>query len=394
MNNFEKNVLEYSRQIYEIAQKVEPVLCYAFEGSELIQAIELLFGKKINPYNPLLVNSGSNALYASLLALELQKGSEILLPINSCQSIVNAIITAGLIPVFIDVDKNLCMDVHDLQRKATPNSKVALAIHPYGYPMDLFSLSEFCKAKNIILIEDCAQAPIAEIHHNRVGFIGEIAIYSFGQNKPISAGGGGMVCCKDQDLAKSIRIIAREGAEVYPNFIKLGFSMSINELHALYMYYWLNNLDLFVSMKRDKNALYQKHFNHIVPFLGEDLKDRSDVYLLMHKFVINVPVHNREELLSFVDDLIERCGSKISRLVQPELLNTPLDMPFVQEYYLDSERGDLLTESNRTFPQFNDTLQKYLYLSINHQLSLDEIDRIARNIVYKLTKDHMLIQSL
>lgn len=46
MNDFEKNVLEYSRQIYEIAQKVEPVLCYAFEGSELIQAIELLFGKK------------------------------------------------------------------------------------------------------------------------------------------------------------------------------------------------------------------------------------------------------------------------------------------------------------------------------------------------------------
>ena len=167
-------------------------------------------------------NSGRSAMLAILKSLELKPGDEVLLQAFTCNAAVNPVIWAGLKPVYVDCDaETFNMDVHDLMKKITPQSRVVVVQHTFGLPADVEWISEICQEKNLIMIEDCAHAlgadyglPRASLEGKKVGTLGKAAFFSFSRDKIISSVYGGMAVTNDPLIARKVRDFQQESG--YP----------------------------------------------------------------------------------------------------------------------------------------------------------------------------------
>ncbi|WP_319507158.1 DegT/DnrJ/EryC1/StrS family aminotransferase [uncultured Methanolobus sp.] len=123
-----------------------------------------------------------------LQSLNLPKGSKVGVPLYSCTVVFDAIINAGLIPKFIDIDENYTLDPIDLRAKIHDLSAL-IVIHTFGRPADMDAIKDI--ASDIPIIEDCAHSMLSEYKGSMTGTIGDFSCFSL--PKYLSAGGGGMV---------------------------------------------------------------------------------------------------------------------------------------------------------------------------------------------------------
>jgi len=147
------------------------------------------------------VCNGTVALHLALLALGIGPGDEVIVPTLTYISSVNSITYTGATPVFVDSLENTWqMDPEDVRRKVTDRTKAIMAVHLYGHPCDMDTLTAIAKEQSLFLIEDCAEAFGAFYKGKHVGSFGDIATYSFFGNKTITTGEGGMVVTNDETL--------------------------------------------------------------------------------------------------------------------------------------------------------------------------------------------------
>jgi len=122
---------------------------------------------------------GRTAIYTILKALGLRRGDEILLPSFVCFVVVDAVINAGLKPVFTDVEEEYwTMDVESLKEHISPRTKAVIPVHTYGQACEMKGIMEISEDHNLFVLEDCAQALGGEYHHQPLGSIGNAAIFS------------------------------------------------------------------------------------------------------------------------------------------------------------------------------------------------------------------------
>lgn len=146
------------------------------------------------------VTSGTAALEVALGALGVGPGDEVIVPAWSWVSCFTAVVRVGGRPVLAEVDDTLCLAPGEIARLKTPRTKAVLVVHFQGVAADLAPLQAEAKAAGIALLEDCAESPGAEYHGRRVGAWGDIAIFSFQQQKTITSGEGGLVVTHDPRL--------------------------------------------------------------------------------------------------------------------------------------------------------------------------------------------------
>jgi len=147
-------------------------------------------------------NSGRTSLYVILKALKLPAKSKIGVPLYSCTSVFDAILYAGHIPVFIDIDPdNYTLSPEHLSAKINELAAVVV-IHTFGRPADLDEIQKI--AGNKPVIEDCAHALLSRYKGKIVGTIATAGFFSFRTGKYISAGEGGMIVTKDSQLTLEI----------------------------------------------------------------------------------------------------------------------------------------------------------------------------------------------
>jgi len=150
-----------------------------------LKPLESIFGKRTFVFT----NNGRSSLYVILRALNLPKGSKIGVPLYSCTVVFDAIINAGHVPCFIDIElDNYTMDPYDLEEKIDDLSAVVV-IHTFGRPADMAKIKEVAGDKPVI--EDCAHSLLSEYKNQLTGTLGDAAFFSL--SKYISAGDGGMV---------------------------------------------------------------------------------------------------------------------------------------------------------------------------------------------------------
>lgn len=149
-------------------------------------------------------DSGRSSFYELLKALELDSGDEVILPSFSCLVIANPILWAGLKPIYVDIDPTTFnVDLEDLKRKITPKTKVILAQHTFGKPVEMEKLKSI--AKDIFIVEDCAHALGGRYRGQKLATLGDATILTFGIEKVITTVRGGAVATKDKQLAKRLR---------------------------------------------------------------------------------------------------------------------------------------------------------------------------------------------
>lgn len=152
------------------------------------------------------VANGSVALDLIWVALDLPKGSEVIVTSRTFLASVSSIVLAGLIPVFADVDADSQnITPQTIQEKITPNTSAILCVHLAGWPCDMDGIKKLGEKHHLKIVEDCAQAHGTLYKGRPVGGLGDAAAWSFCQDKIMSTfGEGGMVTTNDSALWKTM----------------------------------------------------------------------------------------------------------------------------------------------------------------------------------------------
>ncbi|MDB3890241.1 DegT/DnrJ/EryC1/StrS aminotransferase family protein [Candidatus Pelagibacter sp.] len=167
---------------------------------------EKLYAKKFNLNYCITVANGTVALEAVLKSLNLNIDDEVLVPSKSYQSSASAIVNSGAKPIFCDIDFNSQnLLINDLIKKISNKTKAIICVHLGGWPCEMNKIIKIARKKKIVLIEDCSQAHGAKINKKFVGSFGDMAIWSFCNDKIISTGGeGAMISVKKKRYWKKI----------------------------------------------------------------------------------------------------------------------------------------------------------------------------------------------
>ncbi len=146
------------------------------------------------------LNSGTGALCASMAALGIGPGCEVILPAFMWVASVGAVVQANAIPVLCEVDESFCLDPVDLEKKITPRTKLILPIHMAGSPCNMDAIMAVANKHGIPVLEDCAQANGGTYKGQRLGTFGSMGIFSLQLNKNMTCGEGGLLITNDEKL--------------------------------------------------------------------------------------------------------------------------------------------------------------------------------------------------
>ncbi len=184
------------------------------------------------------VSSGSTAVACALAAAGIGHGDEVIVPPFTYIASNEAVLYAGALPVFAEIDENLCLSAEGIKAAITPKTKAVLLVHMCGAAADMDSIMQVCKEHNLALIEDAGQALGAFYKGKSVGLFGLTGAFSFDFFKITTCGEGGLFITDDENrykLADSYsdhghnHIGDNRGMENHP---VLGFNYRLSELHA------------------------------------------------------------------------------------------------------------------------------------------------------------------
>jgi len=249
-------------------------------------------------------NSGRSSLYVILRALNLPKGSKVGVPLYSCTVVFDAIMKAGHIPCFIDIDlDNYTLDTEDLEEKIEDLSAIVV-IHTFGRPADMDRINKI--AKDIPVIEDCAHSLLSEYKGKRTGTIGDASFFSLA--KYISAGEGGMIILNNNKFEENFK----------KEIALLCTPPRLSEIkHSLFVYVY--------------SFLYHKPWYGLFAFsLGSYIENHVDI---ARKRVFNASNIGKGDLSVFLRKL-ETFREKVdlqrrnSQILLDELENTNLILPY------------------------------------------------------------------
>jgi len=165
-----------------------------------VATFEKEFAARMQTRYALAVTSGTAALQCAVAALRIGPGDEVILPAWTWHSCYSAIVLAGALPVFAEIDDSFNIDPSDIEQRITPQTKVILAAHLQGNPCDMDRILPIAQKHGIRVLEDCAQSVGASYKGRPVGSMGDIGIFSLQLNKTITAGEGGAVVTNDPAL--------------------------------------------------------------------------------------------------------------------------------------------------------------------------------------------------
>jgi 8-amino-3,8-dideoxy-alpha-D-manno-octulosonate transaminase len=190
------------QELLEVLKSGSPFRWYGPGGSvpRKVLTFEREFAARMASNYCLAVTSGTAALQTAMAALEVGPGDEVILPAWTWHSCYSAVVLAGALPVFAEIDDSFNLDPADIEHRITPNTKVIMAVHLQGNPADMDRILAIARKHRLRVLEDCGQSLGANYKGKPVGSMGDIAIYSLQLNKTITAGEGGAVITNDPIL--------------------------------------------------------------------------------------------------------------------------------------------------------------------------------------------------
>ena len=205
---------EYIYLKKKIDNKIQKVLnSNSYILRKEVETFEKNFSKYLGVKYSVGVSNGTDAIILALQAIKIKKGDEVITTSHTAFATIAAIVDVGAIPVFIDIkEDDFTIDTTQIEKKISKKTKVIIAVHIYGNPVDIKELIRIKKKHKITLIEDCAQAHGAEYDRKKIGNFGDFACFSFYPTKNLSTfGDGGAVSTNSSKMYKKIKLLREYG---------------------------------------------------------------------------------------------------------------------------------------------------------------------------------------
>ncbi len=216
------------------------------------------------------VSSGSAAVACALAAAGIGHGDEVIVPPFTFMATIEAVLYAGALPVFAEIDETLCLSAEGIRQAATDKTKAVLLVHMCGAAADMTAIQQVCRELNLLLVEDAGQALGAFYQGTSVGLFGVCGAFSFDFFKITTAGEGGLFITNDEEVYKKADTYSdhghshvgdNRGMEPHPY---LGFNYRISELHAAVGLAQMRKIDRILAGNR-KNKQIIKDILQDVP---------------------------------------------------------------------------------------------------------------------------------
>lgn len=249
--------------------------------------------------------NGTDALQIALMALNLNRGDEVITSDFTFAATVEAIAFLGLTPVLVDVDADTFnIDVKEIEKVITPKTKAIIPVHLFGQCADMEAIMAIAQKHNLYVIEDAAQAIGADYIFSdgikkKAGTIGHIGTTSFFPSKNLGGyGDGGALFTNDDNLAKRCRMICNHGQIRQYHYEILGMNSRLDSIQAAILNVKLKYLDNYISERNRAAACYDKalgnHPNIRIPFRA---KNSTHVF---HQYTLTLKGTDRNKLKEYL----------------------------------------------------------------------------------------------
>ncbi|MGK7897382.1 MAG: DegT/DnrJ/EryC1/StrS family aminotransferase [Xenococcus sp. (in: cyanobacteria)] len=240
-------------------------------GGKAVTDFEQNFAAYIDAEHCLGCNSGTDALYMALRALDIGAGDEVITTAFTFIATSEVIVRVGAKPIFVDITaEGFNFDLQQVEAAITTRTKAIIAVHLFGQPLNMSDLTAIAKQHNLYVIEDCAQATGADWNGIKVGNIGDVGCFSFFPTKNLGGcGDGGAVTTNNNAIASKIKLLrehglVREGgAKVTYRHDLTGLNSRLDSIQAAILDIKLRYLDSWNEQRRVAATNYHKLLENI-----------------------------------------------------------------------------------------------------------------------------------
>lgn len=293
---------------------------------EFIEKFEKEFAKYCGVKYGIAVSNGTAALHLALVALDIKKGDEVILPVLTYVACANAITYCNAKPIFIDSHPDYwCIDPTKIEEKISKKTKAIMAVHLYGHPCDTEPILKLAKKYKLLVIEDTAEAHGAEYKGKKCGSFGDISCFSFFGNKIITTGEGGMCLTNNKKLAEKMRILRNQGTSPQKKYWHglVGFNYRMTNLQATIGVAQVKKLDNFIRKKRKIAKWYKEGLKDLAQkgliSLHPEMPWAKCIYWMYSILVENKAKISRDKLM----EKLEKNGIETRPLFYPLHLLPP-----------------------------------------------------------------------
>ncbi len=253
-------------------------------GGAYIARYETEIANYLNVGSAVACQSGTAGLHLALILSGVEKDHEVIVPTLTFIAAVNPVKYLQAHPVFMDCDDSLCMDMNKLKefcrtecdfvdnqlinRSTGRQIKAVVVVHVFGNMADMPAIMDIAEEYNLKVIEDATEALGTCYVDGRykgkyAGTIADVGVYSFNGNKIITTGGGGMMVSNDTDLMKRAKYLSTQAKDDAANFIhnEVGYNYRMTNLQAALGVAQLEQLENFISVKKENHTLYRSGIN-------------------------------------------------------------------------------------------------------------------------------------
>ena len=255
---------------------------------EQTRIFEKNFSKYIGTKYCTSVNSGTDALKISLLALGIGKGDEVITSSHTALATISAIIDAGATPVLLD-SKTYNLEISQIEKSITKNTKVIMPVHIYGQSCDMKYIAKIATKYGLKIIEDCSQAAGTKYGNKFVGNIGDVGCFSFYPTKNLSAfGDGGIISTNSKMIYNKIKSIKQYGWNELrsPKSKLIGINSRLDEIQASILNIKIKNLNKLIQKRIKIADIYNKNIDNKIftlPFSSIENKHSYHLYVIQTK---------------------------------------------------------------------------------------------------------------
>ena len=258
-------------------------------GGTAVTDFEQQFADYIGVTECVACNSGTDALYLALRALNIGSGDRVITTPFTFIATAEAISLVGATPVFVDIEpETFNIDAEQVLSALTDQTKAIIPVHLFGQPANMGRLREIARTYNLYLIEDCAQGTGAQWQGEKVGCLGQIGCFSFFPTKNLGGcGDGGAVTTNDPQIAAAIRTIKEHGSRVRYRHDLVGINSRLDALQAAILTAKLPYLDRW---NQQRTEIANRYHALLQPLPGIGLpQENPDSRHVWNQYTISIP---------------------------------------------------------------------------------------------------------